>query len=80
MAGPWIADRRIVLTPDRSRVLDADEEQSGIQLATKGGVVSDVDCKRYSLGAYAAKPEAAADAEPEAEGEAPTPKARSRSR
>ncbi len=53
MAGPWIADRRIVLAPDRSRVLTPDEDQTGIQLAAPGTQVSDADCQRYGLGPYA---------------------------
>lgn len=49
----WKADRRIVLAPDRSRVLGPDEPQNGILLAAAGRNVSNRDCERYGLGPWA---------------------------
>lgn len=53
MAGTWVADRRLVLAPDRSRVLGPGEDQSGFLLAPAGGLVAEAACRRYSLGPYA---------------------------
>lgn len=53
----WIADRRLVLAEDGSRVLGPDEEQSGRLLAAAGAPVSADDCRRYGLGPGAPAPE-----------------------
>lgn len=55
MAG-WNADRRLVLSPDSSRILGPEEEQTGYLFAPEGREVSEADCKKYNLGPYAPKP------------------------
>lgn len=64
---PWRANRRLVTTPDGSRILRPEEEQTGRLLAAEGGMVSDEDCVRYGLG-----PNESAKA-PETTVEAPKP-------
>lgn len=61
----WVADRRIVLAPDRSRVLGPDEPQDGILLAAEGRKVSLEDCQLYGIGPYAEDAPEGASAEAE---------------
>lgn len=45
----FVTDRRLMLTADKSRVVEADDPEAAFVLAGEGGTVSHADAERYNL-------------------------------
>lgn len=46
---PYLADRRLCLTADKSTIVEESDARAAFLLAGEGGMVSDTDAERYGL-------------------------------